>query len=665
MPTYEDARAVCAMAGAGEFTLPEYAGSPDDFAYLKNYVLGLVTDIYGVDVSVFDTPTVYSTAILRDFVHRAIYQSTTHEYIDDIAARGDLLVPQTEDVATAFRYPAWGLCGLLAWQEYQVFVALGYETNLLAVINDDIGSFTDSHSTTEVFCEDVNGFIIQDATFNFLFENTQGNPLSWRAASNLTKQDGLAVEFDAFDVYTYYRSSATSMADVSPELEELFREHYFKGPLLWADDGAAPGADGNLFRLFPNWQTAHDPDSSQGATYASTAAFMADIAPLEAAGRNWNEIGGTLNDTHYVSGFRIIGGGEWLTARLDDGAYVSVEIHSGTVINGSYDQVMNDITGNDRDLNPGLDLSFLFTAADVLAWDGTVMHRPTETAQASPNVLPIRNIDTGALRMWDVNGSASSAASFGSPDKNYILTDRGDYDGDGLIDLLFTKSTTGETGYWDENRSWHRLDKLTSAWEQQSHTGTSDLWGDGADDILWRNTANGQVVVWNMFDGDKVGYKSYGTLSAAWQVAGMADINGDGTDDILWRNSTTGELRKWIMENGVVAVNSRLDILSLGWQVIGTGDFRDDRSYDILWKNATTGAVVLWDMDNGVKSSASQLDILGPNWEMAAAIDLTPGGADDMLWRNTANGEIYYWEMDAGVKQTLPNGVLGLAWDIA
>jgi hypothetical protein len=114
MPTYEDASAICGAVGNEEFILPEYTGAPEDYNYLKNYVLALVTDIYGQSVDVFSTATVYSTAILRDFVHRAIYQSTTHEYIDDIAARGDLLVPQTEDVATAFRYPAWGLCGLLA-----------------------------------------------------------------------------------------------------------------------------------------------------------------------------------------------------------------------------------------------------------------------------------------------------------------------------------------------------------------------------------------------------------------------------------------------------------------------------------------------------------------------------------------------------------------------
>jgi hypothetical protein len=543
-------------------------------------------------------------------------------------------------------------------------VAFGYETNLLAIINDDIGSFTDSHSTTEVFCQDVNGFIAQDATFNFLFEDAQGNPLPWHVASNLVKQDGLAVEFDAFDVYTYYRSSGTNIPDVSPELEQQFLDNYFKGPLLWADDGAAPGTDGSLYRLFPNWQTAHDSSSNQGETYQSAAAFLAAITPLETAGRSWNEIGEALGNSHYVTGFRVVGGGEWLTARLTDGSYMSIEIHSGSTINGSYDQLMNDITGNDRNLNPDVDLGFLFTAADVMAWDGTVMHRPTDAAQASPNVIPIRNLDTGALQMWDVNGPASSSASFGNPDKSYVLSDRGDYDGDGQIDFLFTKTTNGEVGYWDENRSWHRLDRLTPAWQEQSHTGTADLWGDGADDILWRNANTGQVVAWNMFDGEKVGYKSFGTLSSAWQVSGMADINGDGADDILWRNSTTGELRKWIMEDGAVAVNSRLDILSSNWQIIGTGDFRDDRSYDILWKNASTGAVVLWDMDNGAKSSASQLDILGTNWNMAAAVDLTAGGADDMIWQNTSNGEIYYWEMDSGLKQTLPNGVLGQGWDI-
>lgn len=662
MPTYEDARTVCAAASDEEFLLPNYDGGPGDYNYLKSYVLGLVTDIYGVPADIFSTATIFSTSLLRDFVHRAIYQSTTHEYIDDIAARGGLLVPQTEDVATALRYPAWGLCGLLAWQEFQVFRAFGYDTNLLAFINNDIGAFTDSHTTTEVFCEDLNRYIVQDATFNFVFEDASGNALTWNEARTVAN-DGGDLIFDSFEIYTYYRSSGQHMTAVSPELQSLFENDYLRAPILWADDGAAPGADGNLYRLFPNWQVAHDPGSYQGGTYASSAQFWADISALTETLVPWNRLGNILGNNHYISGFRINDGGEWLTGRLQDGSYVSFEIHSGQMLVGSYDQLMTDATGDARNLNPGTDLEFMLGHADVMAWDGTVMHRWADAPQASPQIIPIRSTATGELRLWNILESPQAAIGFGTPDKTFTLQDRGDYDGDGLIDFLFVKPVTGEVGYWNEHRTWSRLDKVSSAWQPQSHAGTSDLWGDGQDDILWMNSSTGQVVAWNMFEGAKSGYQSYGIVNPAWRVAAIADLNGDTTDDILWTHSITGEVRKWIMRDGLIQQNSRIDQVGVNWEVIGTGDFRDDRSYDVVWRNRGNGEIVLWDMDEGARSSVSTLDFLAPHWDLAAAVDITPGGPDDMLWRNTLNGEIYYWEMDNG-RKTIPNGVLGTDWDI-
>lgn len=662
--TYDDARTLIESISTAEFDLAPYTGSLTDLAYLKDWVLDHVTSIYGVAASVFDTATIYSTTILRDFVHRAVYQNSDATYIDTLAANGELISPQTEDVATAFRYPAYGACGLLAWQMYQVFTAFDYKTNLLAFMNGDFGagaaeSFNDSHASTEVFLEDYGKYAIQDATFNFIYTDSAGSPLSWREAADALRNEDLT--FDNFDIYTYYLSSGEPITGEFPaSLQDQFINNYFKVPHLWAHDGAEPGTDGSLYKVFPNWSTAHDSGSYQGGTYDTADSAWDDIAALRSLGADWIQIANSLNDAHYTTGFRV-GQTEWITIRLATGDYVSFDIHSGQRLNGSYDQIMNDATGNDRNLNPTSDLSFLLNHVDLMSYTGNVMQNWRDTDFA-PETLTVRDPDTGALKLWTLDSSPSSAMPFGSPDNAYSLEDRGDYDGDGKSDLLFYRSN-GLIGYWDEHQQWHRLDTLNSSWEVQSHTGSSDFWGDDADDILWQNTATGQVVVWDMLNGKKVAYRSLGKVGLDWEIKATADLNNDGTDDILWQNSVTGTIREWLMQNGSVMTNSGIDTVSAPWTILGVGDLTNDGSADILWKNTQNGVIAVWDMDNGHKTSYTQLDALSSNWELLAIADTDGSGTQDVIWQNSATGEIDYWIMNSDMtKVATVEGTISPDW---
>ncbi|WP_398470604.1 hypothetical protein, partial [Tardiphaga sp.] len=123
---YESARLIIATASLDEFVLPEYIGARDDLDYLRDWVVGQVTEIYDVAASVFDTATVLSTTILRDFVHRALYQVSDPDFLDDIVQTPEFA--GWGDVALGFRYPAYGLCALMAWQEWEVFRSFGYQT---------------------------------------------------------------------------------------------------------------------------------------------------------------------------------------------------------------------------------------------------------------------------------------------------------------------------------------------------------------------------------------------------------------------------------------------------------------------------------------------------------------------------------------------------------
>ncbi len=660
---FDDARAVIEAASPAEFNLLPYDGGETDLGYLKDWVLSQVETIYNVSADVFSQATVYSTSILRDFVNRAVYQNSDATDFGTIIANGDLQYSQVDDVATAFRYPAYSSCALLAYQEYRVFQAFGYKTTDISFINSDFSSYTDSHTSTEVYVTDLNKSIIQDATFNFMFEDQNGTPLSWFEAAAAARNGTL--QFNHFDSYTYWQT--TGVAETGPEPQatiDTFMQNYFDVPFLWASNGGEPGADGSLYEMFNYWPTAHSEGYTQRNPYASVDDAWDDISALASQQYSWSQIAQTIDNStnHYASGFRV-GQTEWITVETPDN-YVSFNIHTGDYLYGSYDQIMDEATGGDTDLNPGSDLSFMLQPSDLLTSYGDVMDSWVNPA-TSPGVLTIRNDATGALKLWTVDGSLTNAITLPTPDKAYTLEDRGDYDGDGHADLLFYNHTNGQVGYWDENNAWHRLDTLSSAWAEQSHTGTSDFYSDGADDILWRNTTTNEIVSWDMLDGAKVAYQSYGTVAATDQIVATGDLNADGTDDILWRNTSTGEIHEWIMQNGLIQSNQHIDTVNLGWQIIGTGDFTNDGATDFLWYNTTTMEVMYWNIVNGQHASSQHLDYLGSNWKVESIIDTNHDGTDDIIWQNSNNGSLVTWEMHNGTQLTSADGTLSSGWHIA
>ena len=103
---------------------------------------------------------------------------------------------------------------------------------------------------------------------------------------------------------------------------------------------------------------------------------------------------------------------------------------------------------------------------------------------------------------------------------------------------------------------------------------SGDYNGDGMDDILWRNAVSGRVDYWQMNGATKTSdaiVAGVGDLN--WQVMGSGDYNGDGMDDILWRNMVSGRVDMWQMNGPAITTNSVVaGVGDLNWQIIGNGD---------------------------------------------------------------------------------------------
>src|SRR4029079_11528137 len=109
-----------------------------------------------------------------------------------------------------------------------------------------------------------------------------------------------------------------------------------------------------------------------------------------------------------------------------------------------------------------------------------------------------------------------------------------------------------------------------------SVAGTGDFDGNGLGDILWRNTTSGQVAIWLMNGATILSSGSLGPVTNDWVIAGTGDFDGNGMTDILWRNTTSGQVAIWLINGLSVLQAGGLGNVGATWAVVGTGDFNGD-----------------------------------------------------------------------------------------
>jgi len=376
MLTYEDARAVTLASSQAEIALPTYGGAADDLAYLRSYVTAQATALYGVDASVFDQATIFSTSLLRDFVNRAIFQHSAIPAFDDLT---DTVAPYIGDVAPLLRYPATGSCGLTALQLHNVFRSFGYETVWLDSLNGQIGtgtanSYTNSHVVVLVFLEDENDWFVQDAYLNSTLTDTSGGLLSYYEARQAAAVDQANLVINAFTGYLYYRENGVGDQTLMASDESAFRTSLFGLPYAWSVEGSGGFSDA-MSTLFPDAANAHLASADQGGTYATAEAGILAIDNLRTGGLSWQAAIVTLQADHYATGFQLFSPGamgktsEWVTIRLDDGSYISMDYASGQVLAGAFDELQLEAGGQGTISNAGSSLAdflgpFLLFGAD-------------------------------------------------------------------------------------------------------------------------------------------------------------------------------------------------------------------------------------------------------------------------------------------------------------
>jgi hypothetical protein len=169
----------------------------------------------------------------------------------------------------------------------------------------------------------------------------------------------------------------------------------------------------------------------------------------------------------------------------------------------------------------------------------------------------------GDLAIWFMNGATvTSTASLGNVPTSWSIA------GDAKGDILW-RDTAGDLAIWQVNGSQvvasAGLGNVPSNWQL---AGLGDFNGDGVVDILWRDSNTGTVAIW--FLTSSLTVQSAASLGAlppsTWAIAQTGDYDGDGNSDILWMDSS-GDIVIWFMNGANVSSSAGLGNVGATWTV--------------------------------------------------------------------------------------------------
>jgi 6-phosphogluconolactonase (cycloisomerase 2 family) len=258
---------------------------------------------------------------------------------------------------------------------------------------------------------------------------------------------------------------------------------------------------------------------------------------------------------------------------------------------------------------------------------------------------------------------------------------RGDFNGDGLTDILWRHEGSGENVAWFMDgvvlAGGGFLDPAALADTNWKMVGTHDFNGDRQTDILWRHELSGQNVVWYM-NGTSLVSGTFLTPAALsdtdWKMAGTGNFDGDGKPDIVWHHRLSGQIVIWYMNGSVLTSGTFTTPSALSdtnWKLVGVSDFNEDNRPDLLWHHALSGQIVLWFMNGSVLTAGTfttPSSFPDTNWKIAAVGDYSNDRKPDILWRNETFGQMLVWYMDGatqiGVAAVTPSDIGDPAWRV-
>ena len=347
------------------------------------------------------------------------------------------------------------------------------------------------------------------------------------------------------------------------------------------------------------------------------------------------------------------------------------------------------------------------SAGDVLSsiWDSRITDANQTTGEnffgpggGPGDLLLIR--DVGGVRQLEAlqieNSNVTNAVVFGTVGTNQNFVGSGDFNGDGLSDLLVNVDNILSSFFFTlgfpqpiQTRTF-LVDQMNPDGIQAQFQiavrgadwivdGIGDFNNSNTDDILVHRDVGGdrtlEVMVMNNF-----AVQSNVTIAVNgtnWDVDGIGDFNADGTSDILQHQINLGNetmtLRALSMSSNAVQVQSAPTLGTIGatWQVDGTGDFNHDGTSDILVHQDASNGVRTFQVltiQNNAIVSATTIAQVGTNISVSGIGDFNHDGTSDIALHQDVGAtrtDLIYNVVNNTVVNPHTVAVTGIDWHVA
>ena len=324
------------------------------------------------------------------------------------------------------------------------------------------------------------------------------------------------------------------------------------------------------------------------------------------------------------------------------------------------------ITVHMSDGTHAIDQSVVITVTDV----AEPLARGKDVDANGKTDIILQNAVYGSCYAWLVNGVAKLDGNGyvgWTPGADWQAKATGDFNGDGLNDILLQNAKDSSCYVWELNG----LKGLSGSgfvgwtpgvdWQVKA---TDDFNDDGRSDVLLQNVKTGSCYLWEL---DGVGQmKGYGYVGwgpgSDWQVKGTGDFNGDGESDILLQNIKTGSCYLWELDGAGQLRGHGYVGWGIGpdWQVRATADFNNDHKTDILLQNVGDGSCFVWELDgvSPLKGYGFVGWTPGPDWQVKGTGDFNGDHNADILLQNVRDGSCYLWDLN-GARGLVSSGFVG------
>ena len=280
------------------------------------------------------------------------------------------------------------------------------------------------------------------------------------------------------------------------------------------------------------------------------------------------------------------------------------------------------------------------------------------------------NLSWTMAQISGFNVLESAVVSGMSAIESWRFNGAGDFDGDGITDIIIRNSVSGSWFIYNMSGS-HIISTGYVPLESAKYVGVqavSDFNNDGFADVLVRNENTGEWTI-NLLNNRVVVDSISPPMSTVttWQIVAAKDFDGNGSADIMIRSSNSGAWYGYLYSGTEIINRGYIGALSndLNEVIQGTGDFNGDGSTDVLTRNSETHVWSISYMD-GLNVHTTEVQDFSSisGWQFAAAEDINGDGFTDVVIRNTGSGQLYSYIMGAnGISGA--RGSIGAPFDTA